>query len=342
MSTVMLLGYGLEQPSFRHRMRSLVEPLQAAGWQVRAEQFPSGRYGLRTWERRALLRWADVTVLHQIKLSSVEARLFAAFSRRRVFDVDDAIYVRKPRSLGDLPDESAWRKRKFAATCRSVDAVAAGNDVLAGVARASAREIVVLPTSIDTACYETTFAGPGEAPTIAWIGSPENLIYLDMIRPALARLTERHPTLKMRVICSEFPDWSDVNVERVAWSSATEAHSLAGAHIGVMPLTDDAWSRGKCAFKLLQYMAATLPCVASPVGANTEAVLDGVNGFHARDVDAWERSLEKLIVSATLRASFGSKGRQHVEQRYALASYRAKYLDLLRRLAAGKISPQSH
>jgi glycosyltransferase involved in cell wall biosynthesis len=334
MPTVMLLGYGLEQPSYRHRMRSLIEPLQALGWEVRAEQFPSGRYGLRTWERRALLRWADVTVLHQIKLSSIEARLFAAFNRRSVFDVDDAIYVRKPRNLGDPPDESAWRKQKFAATCRWVDAVAAGNDVLAGVARATAKQIVVLPTSIDAACYETTFAGAAEAPTIAWIGSPENLIYLDMIRPALARLTKRYPTLKMRVICSEFPDWNDVNVEGVPWSTATEAHSLAGAHIGVMPLTDDAWSRGKCAFKLLQYMAAALPCVASPVGANTEAVLDGVNGFHARDVDEWERSVEKLIASPELRASFGAKGRQHVQQRYALASYRADYLNLLSRLAA--------
>jgi glycosyltransferase involved in cell wall biosynthesis len=171
-------------------------------------------------------------------------------------------------------------------------------------------------------------------PTIAWIGSPENLIYLDMIRPALARLTQRHPTLKMRVICSEFPDWNDVNIERVPWSSATEAHSLAGAHMGVMPLTDDAWSRGKCAFKLLQYMAAALPCVASPVGANTEAVLDGINGFHATDVDAWERSLEKLILSPELRAKFGAKGRQHVEQRYALSSYRANYMKLLSRLAA--------
>jgi glycosyltransferase involved in cell wall biosynthesis len=332
--TVMLLGYGLEQPSYRHRMRSLVEPLRAAGWQVRTEQFPSGRYGLRTWERRALLRWADVTVLHQIKLSALEARLFAAYSRRSVFDVDDAIYVRKPRRLGDLPDESAWRKRKFAATCRWVDAVAAGNEVLAGVARASAKQIVVLPTSIDTASYETTFAGPDEAPTIVWIGSPENLIYLDMIRPALARLTKRHPTLKLRVICSAFPDWNDVNVERVPWSSATEAHSLAGAHIGVMPLTDDAWSRGKCAFKLLQYMAAGLPCVASPVGANTEAVQDGINGFHATDIDEWERSLDKLIVSPQLRSSFGAEGRQRVEQRYALSSYRENYMKLLGRLAA--------
>jgi glycosyltransferase involved in cell wall biosynthesis len=109
---------------------------------------------------------------------------------------------------------------------------------------------------------------------------------------------------------------------------------LAGAHIGVMPLTDDAWSRGKCAFKLLQYMAAALPCVASPVGANTEAVMDGINGFHATDTDGWERSLERLIVSPDLRASFGAKGRSHVEERYSLRSYCANYLKLLARIAA--------
>src|SRR5580693_6614026 len=334
MPNALLLGYDPDQPSFRHRMRTLIGTLEAAGWRVRAERFPSGRYGLRTWERRRLLREADVVVLHQIKLSALEARLFAAFSRRRVFDVDDAIYVRKPRRLGDAADESPWRKRKFAATCRWVDEVAAGNDVLAGAARPAARAITILPTSIDTAAYRPTTASAADPPTIVWIGSPENLVYLEMIRPALARLTTRYPTLRLRVICSRFPEWPEVAVEPVVWSSATEAAALAGAHIGVMPLTDDAWARGKCAFKLLQYMAAALPCVASPVGANTEAVLDGINGFYATDVDEWERSLEKLIVSPELRAQFGAKGRQHVEQRYALNSYRANYLNLLRRLAA--------
>jgi glycosyltransferase involved in cell wall biosynthesis len=190
-----------------------------------------------------------------------------------------------------------------------------------------------LPTSIDTAAYRPTTAAD-DPPTIAWIGSPENLIYLEMIRPALARLTIRHPTLKMRVICSRFPVWPEVNVECVAWSSATEAKSLAEAHIGVMPLTDDAWSRGKCAFKLLQYMAAALPCVASPVGANTEAVIDGVNGFHARSAEEWERNLESLIISPQLRARFGAAGRAHVESRYSMRTYRERYLALLERLAA--------
>jgi len=81
-------------------------------------------------------------------------------------------------------------------------------------------------------------------------------------------------------------------------------------------------------------MAAGLPCVASPVGANTEAVLDGINGFHAKDVAEWERSLARLLESPELRARFGAAGREHVEERYALRTYRTNYLRLLSRLAA--------
>ena len=335
MSRVVLLGYDLGQPSFRHRMQSLAAALESAGWQVRCERFPGGRYGLRTWERRELLRWADVVVLHQIKLSALEARLFASLARRRIFDVDDAIYVRKPRRLGLPADDSPWRRRKFAATCRWVDVVACGNEVLAEVARTAARDLRILPTSIDASAYMPTTATQDDPPTIAWIGSPENLVYLEMIRPALARLAVRHPALRLKVICSRFPEWPEVTIERVPWSAPTEAAALAGAHIGIMPLSDDEWSRGKCAFKLLQYMAAALPCVASPIGANREAVIDGVSGFHARGTDEWERCLDRLIESPDLRARFGAMGRAHVESRYSMHAYRVRYLELLARRAAG-------
>jgi glycosyltransferase involved in cell wall biosynthesis len=263
----------------------------------------------------------------------VEARLFAAHSRWRVFDVDDAIYVRKPRRLGEPADDSLSRRRKFAATCRAVDAVAAGNEVLADVARAATHAVEILPTSIDITAYQPSAAGIDGPVTIAWIGSPENLTYLEMIRPALGRLTVRHPELKLRVICSRFPNWPEINLEPVPWSEATEAASLAAAQIGIMPLTDDAWSRGKCAFKLLQYMAASLPCVASPVGANTEAVIDGFNGFHATGDVEWERSLERLIASAPLRARLGANGHAHVARRYSMRTYQTQYLALLARLA---------
>jgi glycosyltransferase involved in cell wall biosynthesis len=335
MPNAVLLGYDLNQPSFRHRMRSLVPALETAGWQVRCERFPSGRYGLRTFERRKLLAWADVAVLHQIKLSAPEARLFGALAKHRIFDFDDAIYVRKPRNLGEAPDDSLWRRGKFAATCRWVDVVVAGNDVLAGVARPAAHAVEVLRTSIDVDCYLRTSAQPTASPTIVWIGSPENLVYLELVRPALGRLSARHPSLKMRVICSAFPDWPEIRVERIAWSEATEADSLAAAHIGAMPLTDDAWTRGKCAFKLLQYMAASLPCVASPVGANREAVIDGYNGFHAAAAEEWERNLEKLIVSPELRAHMGTNGREHVLRHYSMGVYRRNYVALFARLAGG-------
>jgi len=334
MRNALLLGYGLEQPSFRHRMRSLVSPLTSAGWQVRSERFPSGRYGLRTWERRELLGWADVVILHQIKLSGLEARLFRALSRRRIFDVDDAIYVRKPRTLGEPVHDSFWRRRKFDATCGAVDVVAAGNGVLGGVARRCAPQVVILPTSIDVTAYTASRASAADPPTIVWIGSPENLIYLELVRPALARLTVRHPTLRLRVICSSFPDWPEVRIERIPWSSGTEALALAAAHIGIMPLTEDEWARGKCAFKLLQYMATALPCVASPVGANTEAVVDGVNGFHARDDVEWEHALERLIVLPDLRSRFGAAGRAHVAARYAMPAYQNNYVALLNRMTA--------
>jgi glycosyltransferase involved in cell wall biosynthesis len=335
MPNALLLGYDPEQASFRHRVLSLVETLEAAGWRVRVEQYPRGRYGVRTWERRRLLRWADVALLHQIKFTSIEARLFAWLTRRRIFDVDDATYVRKPRRLGQLPDGSISRRWKFAATCRYADVVVAGNKVLAGVAQATARAVSILPTSVDISCYRARMVIQVRPPIIVWIGGPENLDYLEMIRPALTRLSVRYPKLRVRVICSQFPDWPEINLERIPWNSATEAESLASADIGIMPLTDDEWTRGKCAFKLLQYMAAGLPCVASPVGANTEAVIDGVNGFHARTIDDWERHLRALIESPELRAHFGANGRAHVESHYAMRTYQARYLELLARLAGG-------
>jgi len=240
--------------------------------------------------------------------------------------------VRKPRHLGEAADDSWWRRQKFAATCRRVDVVAAGNDVLAAAAAPYARRIVTLPTALDASTYQATSATQDDPPTIAWVGNPENLGYLEVLRPALARLAVRHPALRLRVICSQFPDWPDVRIERIQWSPAAEIAALAGSHIGVMPLTDDEWARGKCAFKLLQYMAASLPCVASPVGANTEAVIEGVTGFHARDPAEWEHALERLIGSAELRARLGAAGRAYVESRYGMKSYQARYLELFESL----------
>jgi glycosyltransferase involved in cell wall biosynthesis len=226
---------------------------------------------------------------------------------------------------------------KFRATCRSMDAVVVGNGVLAAEAKLAGRPVVILPTALDPSRYRPMSVDPGRAPTVVWVGSPENLVYLELVRPALRRLTAIYPTLVLKVVCSHFPDWQDVRIERVPWSHEAEVAALESADIGVMPLTDDAWARGKCAFKLLQYMAASLPTVASAVGANTEAVIDGTTGYLARDDAEWEAALGRLIASPESRLQLGNAGRAHLEAHYAVAGYAAAYVELMEDVAQYRI-----
>ena len=329
----LLVGYRPDQAAFRYRMGYLPAALEAKGWVVRCERFPSGRYGLRTWERRDLLRWASVTVFQTIKFSPPEALLLRRYARRCVFDLDDAIYVRRPRVFGGPVDHSRWRHYKFAATCRAMDAVVVGNSILAAAARPYSREVVILPTTLDPAGYRTGPRISGRPPTIVWVGNPENIAYLELVRNALERLSVRHPGLRLRVVSSAFPEWPNVRIERVSWSPESEIEALATADIGIMPLTDDDWSRGKCAFKLLQYMAASLPCVASPVGANHQAIIDGKTGFLAASTNDWEAALDRLISDPAMARAFGHAGRQHLDTGYSLARYTTDYERLLTRLS---------
>jgi glycosyltransferase involved in cell wall biosynthesis len=318
--------------SFRYRMRSLYSTLEASGWSVGEHELPRRRYVLRTWELRHRLRATDVVVLQQVKVSGVEARLLAHLARRAVLDIDDAIYLRKPRRPGGPAGTGRWRRLKFRSTCRAMDLVVAGNETLASAASRSAHRVEVVPTAIDLERYPRGPRDTNSPPTVVWIGRPENLISLELVRPALASLSRRLPELRVRVICSRFPEWPEVRIEPVQWSADTEVEALRTAHVGVMPLADDGWSRGKCAFKLLQYMAASLPCVASPVGANTDAVRDGETGYLAADVAAWETALERLLTSAKLRSSFGAAGRAHAERTYSMNGYRERYLAILQNL----------
>jgi glycosyltransferase involved in cell wall biosynthesis len=332
--SILFLGQDLQTPSFRHRAQSLYPALRQQGWTIRDEELPRGRYAVRLWERRSLLASVRVVFLAQFKLSSPEAWLLRRLVPHYVFDVDDAIYVRQPRRVGDAPHDSYWRRQKFAATCKHADCVVVGNRILAAVAAISAREVIVLPTPVDPGRYAPSIPDPGRPPTIVWIGRPENMKYLELLHAALVRLSRRFAGLRLRVVCSSFPQWSDVAIDAVPWSAATEASALASADVGIMPLTRDEWTEGKCAFKLLQYMAASLPCVASPVGANKEAVIEGTTGFFADSDAEWEAALARLLESPPLRARLGAAGRRHLESNYVTSGYAQRYTALLTRISS--------
>jgi glycosyltransferase involved in cell wall biosynthesis len=145
------------------------------------------------------------------------------------------------------------------------------------------------------------------------------LKYLKQISPALVQLSKRFPDLKLKIVADEFFEIHGLEVEKKEWSLTEEIKDLHSFDIGLMPLSDDAWTRGKCGFKLLQCMAVGLPVVCSPVGMNREIVTDGVEGFWASSQKEWVDKIGTLVQDGSLRETMGSKGRKKVEKTYSLS-----------------------
>jgi len=304
-----------EAPSFRHRLAALIPVLREAGWECRVERFPRRQYVWRVWRRAASLREFDLLVIAKLKLESGERGVVRRNARRIVYDFDDAVYFSKPERLGDAPDRGRRRIRKFQATCAIADLVTAGNAVLAEAARVSARRVEIVPTGIETAAYPEREAvrDPGR---IAWIGLPGNLSYLALAEEALRAAAATHAGVRLRVISDRAPGNFAAPVEFVRWSAESESRSLSECSIGIMPLPDDDWTRGKGGFKLLQYMAAGLPTIASPVGANREIVVEGETGFFAETPRQWQDAVERLLGDPDLRLRMGEAGRRRARESY--------------------------
>lgn len=216
--------------------------------------------------------------------------------------------------------------------------VIAGNDYLAQRAReAGAPWVEALPTVIDLERY-TPQLSPYEQDgvrRIVWVGSPSTVKYLAALEAPLARLAARF-AFKLRVIGGAL-EMSGVDVECIPWTEESEVRSIAECDVGVMPLNDSPWERGKCGYKLIQYMACGLPVVASPIGVNTQIVRDGMNGFLASTEDAWVGRLEQLLSNADLRKSMGDAGRQRVEAEYCVQQVGPRLASLLLRAGEKRI-----
>lgn len=313
---VVILTHKPNAPSFRHRLRPVLPELEARGFRASVEVMPSGPVMLRVLARRRRLSSAAAVVLAKTKLHPPEVRLLRRSCRAIVYDFDDAVYTVRPRRVGHRPPQSPLRRWRFATLCRAADLVLACNEILAARARSYAARVEVVPTPVDVARYPKDEPRGSPGRTLVWIGMPENLRYLELVRPALVRLAAEFRDLTMRLVSSDTPSWPDLPVELVPWSEEGEIEALRSADIGIMPLFDDDWSNGKCAFKIIQYMAAGLPCVASRTAMNCEVVSHGRNGFLASTTSEWEDRLRTLLVADDRGRSLGRAGRQLVEQRF--------------------------
>jgi glycosyltransferase involved in cell wall biosynthesis len=153
--------------------------------------------------------------------------------------------------------------------------------------------------------------------TLGWIGSSSTIFYLERIRGVLDRVFERHTNTRLKIVADRFLDCDLMPVVKKNWDYGDEIADLRSFDIGLMPLTDDPWARGKCGFKLLQYMAVGVPGVASPVGVNTEIIEHGRNGFLAESEKEWTECLARLIEDPALRRRMGEEARRTVIERYS-------------------------
>jgi glycosyltransferase involved in cell wall biosynthesis len=222
------------------------------------------------------------------------------------------------------------RPGKAAAVCALASAVTVGNDTLAAFARRHAARVEVIPTTIDTDVYRVVGREPNARPVVGWTGSPTTARYLLSLAPALRRLRALHD-FELRVVGATVA-MPGLDVRCVPWRADSEPDDLRGFDVGLMPLDDDEWARGKCAAKALQYMALGIPPVVSPVGASAVVVRDGVNGFHASSSDDWVHRLAVLLAEPALRVRLGSAARQTVLDHYAAVVHAPRLAALLRQV----------
>lgn len=326
---VLFLISGLRTPASRFRVLQYVPELERLGIRCVVSPARPAKYESYRWlgwrlsqSLRRWLRWMDVIAVRfrRYDVVFIERELFddATYdlelrviesARASALDVDDAIHLRYPE--------------KFAAVAKGVTTVLAGNSLLEEAARAYNSNVVLLPTVVDTDRYRAIkqTKPTSDVPVVGWTGTSSNLVYLQELSDVFRRVAADRP-FTMQVIVNDSREARELDLgvptTIIPWNEVTELTGLADMDVGLMPLPDDPWCRHKCGLKLLQYLAAEIPAIASPVGVNAEIIEPGVNGLLARDAEEWDQSLRMMLADAELRRRMGVAGRQKVEAQYSV------------------------
>lgn len=280
-------------------------------WILRASQFDL------VWVEKEMLPWLP---------SWVELGLFSP-GVRLVVDYDDALFHRYDQHRS--PVVRFILGKKIDAVMRRADLVLVGNDYLGKRARqVGAKRVEWLPTVVDISRYAVSSGANVSTITIGWIGSPNTAKYLKQLSPVFHSLVAKY-NLRVVAVGAKPEQLVGMPVEVRPWSEENEVAEIQKFDIGIMPLPDEPFERGKCGYKLIQYMACGKPVVASPVGVNTQIVQDGVNGYLASTTMQWEQYLAMLCDNAALRYDLGNAGRELVETDYSLQKTAPRLASLL-------------
>jgi glycosyltransferase involved in cell wall biosynthesis len=309
---ILFISKGDDSASTRYRALQFFPLLRAAGYEpghAAAAGSPATYFhALR------LAASADIVVVLRKTFPGPLLWLLRRVSRKLVFDFDDAIFC----NTDGTP--SSTRMHRFGAMAAGCDHLFAGNRFLADNVTRHNRAVTIVPTCIDIARYAGDYPRPQDSFDLVWIGSRSTRKYLVEALPALRLAAARIPQLRLKIIADfDLPD-AGLTTLAIPWSEDTEALELGSAHLGIAPMRDDDWSRGKCALKVLQYMAAGLPVVSSGAGANAEVIVAGETGYLVGDDESWAERIAQLAADAALRERMGAAGRRRASADYSLAA----------------------
>jgi glycosyltransferase involved in cell wall biosynthesis len=251
-----------------------------------------------------------------------------------IFDFDDAIFIPKDNARSRI---LRWLRpaSKQESIAKMATWITPGNEYLAEWSRERNANVTILPTTIDLEKYTAPDRTSNDVPVIGWSGSFTTAKFLDPLRAVLQTLARTH-SFKLRVIGARSYSIPGVDVEVLPWRSATEVEDLRPIDIGLMPLPDDRWARGKCGLKALQYMALGIPAICSPGGVNATIIEHGRNGFLATTDDEWLNALRTLLDSPEMRKQIGSAGRATVERSYSAPAKAQVLAEIIRTVARSR------
>ena len=273
------------------------------------------------WVEKEALPW--IPFWAEYKLGLVKANY--------IVDYDDAIFHRYDQHHFKL---IGWiLGKKIECIMKYATLVLVGNEYLLERAKkAGAKRIELLPTVVDLKKYPITFFNNNDIFTIGWIGSPVTSNYLKIVILALEKVCKNN-TARLVIIGAKREDLpTNMPVKYVSWSEETEIKEIQKFDVGIMPLPDNPWERGKCGFKLIQYMACGKPVIGSPISVNRKIIKHGINGYQAKNIDEWIWAINKLKDDPKLRQKMGKAGRKIVEKNYCLQVTAPKLLKILKNL----------
>lgn len=311
--------------STRYRVTQFEDFFKSRG--VQMEVIPCPREKSEIARLLDAVKLADVVVIQRFLPRPALFKQLRRHARRLVYDFDDAvIYAESAQRKSRLKLRRWWRFRRVLRDC---DTVTAGNAYLAGLASIHAGEgrVFTVPTVVDVNRYEHEPTPAATAPILGWIGGRWTLPYLEQLSQPLTALAAAHPDLYVRIIADELPKLHPLRLSLSPWSETTEIRDLKSLTIGLAPLPDDSWTRGKCGLRLLQYLAAGIPAVAAPVGTQADIIRHGA-ALSASTDEEWRSATHQLLTQPHAAAALVARGKEVVRKHYSLATWAPRLFDL--------------